>query len=35
MCVRESLCACACVGEWKRENVGMFQSERERVCVCA
>jgi len=32
---RESLCACTSVSEWKRENVSMFESERESVaCVC-
>ena len=29
------MCACTCVSEWKRENVSMFESERESVCVYA
>ena len=32
---RESLCACTSVSEWKRENVSMFESERESVCLKA
>jgi len=32
---RESLCACTSVSEWKRENVSMFESERESVYVKA
>ena len=28
---RESLCACTSVSEWKRENVSMFENERESV----
>jgi len=31
--VRESLCACACVNEWKREIVGSLRA-RGRKCVC-
>ena len=34
VCERESV-ACTSVSEWKRENVSMFESERESVCVKA
>ena len=30
---KESLCACTSVSEWKRENVSLFESERESLCV--
>ena len=33
-CVTLFECACACVSECKRDNVSMFESERERKSVC-